>query len=249
MLKSSAVQTEWGGLQIKPWSSFYGTLCGCKMVGDKRAMLATHERRKQMQRTKLLLVVSVVVALAMVLPGSASAAQGGPANAVKNAAKGFWGMLIRTPEAVIVDVCGGVANMFSGVTLVLSDLFSVADRVPAGGYVFDGVFSNGFEEFACFMHAGGANAIEIGTRRDFSDIPIEREAFLQREGVFHREAYKTFLYGARSFSLAVLDLVTGIPANACTIVGLTDTADSITKAADTAAEGMFGTIQWKYKED
>lgn len=198
---------------------------------------------------KTLLLVALAVAVAMVVNPRNAHAQDKLAELVGDAGKGFWGLFIRTPEAVIVDVCGGAANLFSGVAVVFSDVFSIGDRAPAGRYVFDSIFSDGLDEIACFAHAAGVNAIEIGTRRDFSDIPIEREAFIQREGVLHKKAYKTFSYGLKSFGLAVLDLFTGIPANLCRMVGLKDAANSITKAADTAAGNLFGTVQWKYKSE
>jgi hypothetical protein len=198
---------------------------------------------------RTLLLVALAVAVATVVNPSTARAQDKISEAVSEAGKGFWGLFVRTPEAVIVDVCGGAANLFAGVATVLSDMFSIGDRAPAGRFVFDSIFSDGLDEMACFAHAAGANAIEIGTRRDFSDIPIEREAFIQREGVFHKEAYKTFPYAIKSFGLAFLDLVMGIPANACRMVGLKDQADAVTQAADTAASSFFGTIQWKYKED
>ena len=201
-----------------------------------------------MLRMKLLLVPLTVV-LVILANANAAIAESTIVRVASNAGKGFWGLMLRTPEAVLVDVSSGVANLISGVTLIFSDIFSLGDRAPAGRFAFDSIFSDGLDEFACFMHTGGANAIEIGTRRDFSNIPIEREAFLQREGIFHKEALRTFPYSIKSFALAALDLVTGIPANACRMVGLTDAADSITKGADSAAEAWFGTIQWKYTRD
>lgn len=201
-----------------------------------------------MLRRAMFLVV-LAVAVAMVVNPHTASAQDRLSEAVSGAGKGFWGLFVRTPEAVIVDVCGGAANLFAGVAVVFSDMFSIGDRAPAGRYVFDSIFSDGLDEIACFTHAAGVNAIEIGTRRDFSDIPIEREAFIQREGVFHSKAYRTFPFALKSFGLAVLDLVTGIPANACRMVGLKDEADAVTAAADTAASTLFGTIQWKYKDD
>jgi hypothetical protein len=53
----------------------------------------------------------------------------------------------------------------------------------------------------------------------------------------------------KSLGLAVVDLATGIPANLCRMFSYTDTANSIEKTADRAAEKMFGTIQWKYKDE
>jgi len=198
---------------------------------------------------RTLLLVALAVAVAMVVSPRNARAQDRISEAVSEAGKGFWGLFVRTPEAVIMDVCGGAANLFAGVATVFSDMFSIGDRAPAGRFVFDSIFSDGLDEAACFAHAAGVNAIEIGTRRDFSDIPIEREAFIQREGVFHKKAYRTFPYAMKSFGLAVLDLVTGIPANACRMVGLKDQADAVTQAADTAASTLFGAIQWKYKDD
>lgn len=201
-----------------------------------------------MLRRTLLLVASAV-AVAMVVSPHDARAQDRISEAVSDAGKGFWGLFVRTPEAVIVDVCGGAANLFAGVATVISDIVSIGDRAPAGRFVFDSIFSDGLDEIACFSHAAGVNAIEIGTRRDFSDIPIEREAFIQREGVFHKEAYKTFPYALKSFALAALDLFTGIPANACRMVGLKDQADAVTNVADNAASTFFGTVQWKYKDE
>lgn len=198
---------------------------------------------------RTVVLVALAAAAAMVANPGAARAQDKLTEIVGDAGKGFWGLFIRTPEAVLVDVCAGVANLFSGAAVVFSDIFSVGDRTPAGRYLFDGIFSDGLDEFACFMHVGGVNAMEIGTRRDFADIPIEREAFIQREGVFHRKAYRTFSYGIKSFGLAVLDLATGIPANACRMVGLKDQASAVTKAADNAASTLFGVIQWKYKDE
>jgi len=196
---------------------------------------------------KTLLLVAVSVAVAIVANPAAVFAQDKLVEIVSETSKGFWGLFIRTPEAVVVDVCSGVANLFSGVAVVFSDMFAIGNRAPAGRYVFDAIISDGLDEFACFTHVTGINAIEIGTRRDFADIPIEREVFIQRETLFHKEAYRTFSYSAKSFALALLDLAAGIPANACRMVGLKDAADSMTKAADDGASSLLGTIQWKYK--
>lgn len=198
---------------------------------------------------KVLIVVTLAVVFATFANANAASAESSIVEVMSNAGKGFWGLMVRTPKAAFLDVCAGAAYTFSGVTLVLSDVCSLGDRVPPAGYIFDGVISDGLDEFACFVHASGANAMEIGTRRDFFDIPIEKTAFIQRKELFHKEAYRTFAYGIKSFGLAVLDFATGIPANACRMVGLTDAANSITKAADSAAGTLFGTIQWKYKQE
>jgi hypothetical protein len=196
---------------------------------------------------KTLLLVAVALAVAIVMNPTNVFAQDKLVEIASDMSKGFWGLFVRTPEAVVVDVCSGVANLFSGVAVVLSDMFAIGNRAPAGRYVFDAIISDGLDEVACFMHVSGINAIEIGTRRDFADIPIEREVFIQREPLFHKEAYRTFSYSAKSFALALLDLAAGIPANACRMVGLKGAADSMTKAADDGASALLGTIQWKYK--
>jgi hypothetical protein len=198
---------------------------------------------------KRLLLGALAIAVAIVVNPATAFGQDKLVEIVSEASKGFWGLFIRTPEAMVVDVCSGAANLISGITVVLSDVFAIGNRAPAGEYVFDGIISDGLDEFACFMHGAGINAMEIGTRRDFADIPIEREVFIQREEIFHKEAYRTFSYSAKSFALGLLDLAAGIPGNACRMVGLKDAADAMTKAADDGASKLLGTIQWKYKTE
>jgi hypothetical protein len=198
-------------------------------------------------RRILVLAVLFVVLVTFGNPNTA-AAQSKAIDAVKNVGKGFWGLMVRTPEAVLVDVSSALANLFSGAAVVFSDIFSIGDRT-AGEFVFDRIFSDGLDEIACFTHEGASSAIELGTRRDFADIPIEREEFVQRREIFHKKAYRTFPYAVKSLGLAVLDFTTGIPANVCTMIGLTDASEKITKAADSAAETMFGKIQWKYEHE
>jgi hypothetical protein len=200
-----------------------------------------------MLRRALVLAMLAVVLVTFVNPTTA-AAQNKIIDAVKNAGKGFWGLMVRTPEAVLVDVSSAAANLFSGAAVVLSDIFAIGDRT-AGEFVFDRIFSDGLSEIACFTHEGATSAVELGTRRDFADVPINREEFVQRREIFHKKAYRTFPYAMKSLGLAVLDLTTGIPANVCTMFGLTDASEKITKAADSAAETMFGKIQWKYEHE
>ena len=197
---------------------------------------------------KALVLLVLAVGLATLGNPNTAAAQNKFVEATENVGKGFWGLMVRTPEAVVLDVCSAVGNLVSGVAVVFSEMLGVGDRA-GGKLLLDGVFSDGLDEIACFAHEGATSAIEIGTRRDFADIPLEREVFIQRQGIFHTKAYKTFPYALKSLGLAALDLATGIPANVCRIIGLTDASDSITKAADSAAENLFGKIQWKYKQD
>jgi len=196
---------------------------------------------------KTLLLVAVGIVVGLVANPTVVFAQDKLMEILSETSKGFWGLFVRTPEAVIVDVCSGAANLVSGVTVVFSDMFAIGNRAPAGRYVFDGIISDGLDETACFMHVSGVNAMEIGTRRDFAEIPLEREVFIQREQIFHKEAYRTFLYSAKSFALALLDLAAGIPANGCRMVGLRDAADSMEKVADDGASALLGTIQWEYR--
>jgi len=198
---------------------------------------------------KTFLLVALAITVAMVVNPGTAHAQDKLAEIVSDAGKGFWGLFVRTPEAVIVDACAGAANLFAGVAVVFSDMFAIGNRAPAGRYVFDRIISDGFDEFACFAHTCGVNAMEIGTRRDFSELPIDREDFIQREELFHKKGYRTFSYGVKSFGLALVDLVTGIPLNACRMVGLKDAAAICQEAQDDVVSSFFGTIQWKYKDD